>query len=191
MQLHKIKVSTTMNVLEDNLKYLKDFKQFNKQLKEDTLSVGDQQHKTTNVKAYMTHWQMADKFDSYARLLKLISIEKIPKYDDSYPIQEGRSGRKNIYCNDMWGVVYNKGEETLKHSHMNMFSFTYYIEAPKNCAPLIFSSPGKLTIQPKTGDLFIWRGDYEHYVPKQKINKPRIIIAGNLDYQNKPIAKII
>ena len=32
MQIHKIKVSSTMNILEDNLSYLDDFKDLNKQL---------------------------------------------------------------------------------------------------------------------------------------------------------------
>ena len=58
MQIHKIKVSTTMNIFEDNLSYLEDFDKFNKQLEKDTLSTGDIQNHTTNAKAYMTHWQI-------------------------------------------------------------------------------------------------------------------------------------
>tara|TARA_R100000149_G_C5874693_1_gene138452 strand:+ start:1786 stop:2352 length:567 start_codon:yes stop_codon:yes gene_type:complete len=188
MQIHKIKVSTTMNILQDNLKYLEDFKDFNEQLKKDTLSTGDIQNHTTNVKAYMTHWQMADKFDSYARLLKIICLEKLPKYDEFDPVQ---GGDNNFYCNDMWGLVYKKGQETKKHRHLNMFSFTYYVEAPKDCAPIIFSDPGYFEVKPKTGTLLIWRGEYEHYVPKQNTNKLRIAIAGNIDYQNKPVARTL
>jgi|TARA_R100000030_G_scaffold81068_2_gene63820 hypothetical protein len=188
MQIHKIKVSTTMNVLEDNLSYLDDFKDFNKQLEKDTLSTGDVQNHTTNVKAYMTHWQMADKFDSYARLLKIICLEKLPKYDEFDPIQ---GGHINFCCNDMWGIVYKKGQETKKHSHLNMFSFTYYVKTSKDSAPIIFSNPGHLKIKPKTGTLLIWRGEYEHYVPKQTTNRPRIVIAGNIDNENKPVARTL
>lgn len=188
MQIHKIKVSTTMNILQDNLNYLNDFKQFNKQLEKDTLSTGDIQKHTTNVKAYMTHWQMADKFDSYAKLLKIICLEKLPKYDCSYPVQ---GGKNNFYCNEMWGLIYKKGHETKKHTHINMFSFTYYVKTSEDCSPIIFSNPGYFKIKPKTGTLLIWKGEYEHYVPKQIINKPRIVIAGNIDYQNKPIARTI
>lgn len=178
MKIHKKNVSTIMNIFEDNLNYLEDFKEFNKQLEKDTKSTGDVQRRSTNAKAYMTHWQMANKFNSYNKLLKIICTEKIPKYQDIKLIQ---NGEVFFSCKDMWGVIYKKNDETKKHRHLSIFSFTYYVKASENCAPIIFSDPGYLEIQPKTGTLLIWKGEYEHYVPKQKTNSPRIVISGNIN----------
>ena len=48
---------------------------------------------------------------------------------------------------------------------------------------IIFTSPGKIELKPSTGKLLLWDGRYNHMVPKHKSDNPRIIVAGNLNWQ--------
>ena len=182
-KLHQLKIQSTMDIYEDNLDYLINFEEFNERLKRDILSVGDKQNKETNVKADMTYWQMHNKFNSFKQLLTIIAKEKV---DHLRPLGLVQGGRVNLYCQDMWGAVYKKGDWTKEHSHVGAtFSFTYYVEAPKNCSPIVFTHPGLMQIQPKKGTLLIWDANYKHLVPKQEIDEPRIMIAGNINYHSQ------
>lgn len=181
--LHKLKIDSSMDVFEDNLDYLINFDEFNERLKRDILSVGDKQNHETNVKADMTYWQMHTKFNSFKQLLTIVAKEKI---DGLRPLGLVQGGKVNLYCQDMWGAVYKKGDWTKEHNHVGAtFSFTYYVEAPEGSAPLVFTKPGLMQIVPKKGTLLIWDANYTHMVPEQKIDKPRIMIAGNINYHSQ------
>tara|TARA_R110000751_G_scaffold286897_1_gene391471 strand:- start:1141 stop:1731 length:591 start_codon:yes stop_codon:yes gene_type:complete len=187
MQIHKVNVKTTMDIYEDNLNYLNDFKNFNNKLKKDTLENGDIQKHKTNVKATMTTWGMMSSYESYQELLKII-VSKIPLYQD---IGTVKGDYPSFVCGNMWGAVYQKKQFTNEHAHTGVFSFTYYVKAEKNCAPLIFTKPGYKKFQPTTGSLFIWKSDYYHKVPPGKNNDLRIVIAGNLDYFFGKVDKVL
>jgi hypothetical protein len=181
--LHQLKIQSTMNIYEDNLDYLINFKEFNERLKRDILSVGDKQNKETNVKADMTYWQMHNKFNSFKELLLIIAKEKIDNLQSLKLIQ---GGKISLHCQDMWGAVYNKGDFTKEHNHIgSTFSFTYYVEVPQGSAPIVFTKPGMMQITPKKGTLLIWDSNYLHMVPEQQIDKPRIVIAGNINYYSQ------
>ena len=104
MQIHKVNVKTTMDIYEDNLNYLNDFKNFNNKLKKDTLENGDIQKHKTNVKATMTTWGMMSSYESYQELLKII-VSKIPLYQD---IGTVKGDYPSFVCGNMWGAVYQK-----------------------------------------------------------------------------------
>lgn len=178
MKIHKVKVNDTMRIFQDNLLKLSGFKKLNERLKKDTLKVGDTQNHSTNVKASMTPWQMVNNHKSYQELLRIV-ISKLTFYKNVKLINKDYV---DFSCDSMWGAVYEKGHFTQSHNHPSVFSFTYYVKAEKRCAPLIFTKPGHKKFQPKTGDLYIWKSDYFHEVPPQKINTQRIVIAGNLSY---------
>jgi len=173
-----------MSIFEDNLLKLSKFKNLNERLKKDTLKAGDVQNHLTNVKASMTDWQMVKNCKSYQKLLKIV-ISKLPFYTD---IRIINSQYVDFSCDNMWGAVYDKGHFTQSHNHPSVFSFTYYAKAEKKCAPLIFTKPGYKKLQPKTGDLYIWKSSYFHEVPSHTSNTQRIVIAGNLSYYfGKPV----
>ena len=167
-----------MTIFQDNLLKLSSFKKLNERLKKDTLKAGDVQKHSTNVKASMTPWQMVNNHKSYQELLKVV-ISKLPFYTNVKIIN---SNHVDFSCDSMWGAVYEKGHFTQSHNHPAVFSFTYYVQAEKKCAPLIFTEPGYKKLQPKTGDLYIWRSSYFHEVPPHTSNTQRIVIAGNLSY---------
>jgi hypothetical protein len=185
MQLHKTKVNTTMTIMETNLSNHPSFKQLNNRLIKDTIEAGDAQRKTTNVKAAMTPWRMVTTHESYQDLLKII-IPKIPFLENIKAVQ---GGYPPFVCGEMWGAIYRKGQYTNEHQHNSIFSFTYYAKAEEGCAPLVFTKPGYRAFQPKTGSLFIWKGDYRHLVPPEETNHLRIVIAGNLGFHYGEIKK--
>jgi hypothetical protein len=187
MQIHKVKVNTTMDIYEDNLNYLSYFNELNNRLIKDTLEAGDVQNNTTNVKAAMTHWRMVTTHESYQDLIKII----IPKLTLCEDIKAVQGGYPSFACGEMWGAVYKKGQYTDEHKHNSAFSFTYYAKAEKGCAPLIFTKPGFKKFQPETGSLLFWRGDYHHLVPPEETDNLRIVIAGNVGYHYGETTKIL
>jgi len=178
-KIHRLNIQTTMNVYEDNLQYLVNWEWLNNQLRHDILIEGDKQNKETNVKADMTLWKMHSKYKSFETLLKLIVNEKLEQYDTLSLVQDGKVA---VYCQDMWGAVYRKGDYTKAHSHKGaLYAFTYYVDAPEGGSPLVFTEPGLMKIDPKPGTLLIWHADYQHMVPEHQVDEPRIMIAGNLN----------
>jgi hypothetical protein len=178
--VHKLKIKSTMDIYQDNLSYLWNFNDFNKRLENDIKDCGDKQNKKTNVKGYMTYWQMHTKYDSFKNLLVMIVKEHLENYK-RLTLVGGDTVR--IYCPSMWGNIYNKGDHTQEHDHTgSRFSFTYYVKCDENSSPIVFSHPGFMQIKPKTGDLLIWDSDYKHMVPEQLTDSERVVIAGNLNY---------
>ena len=177
-QIHKLNIQTTMNIYQDNLSYLWNFDKLNEKLERDILDVGDKQDRTTNVKGDMTYWHMHTRYDSFKSLLKIVVRDHLENYKNLGLVNEGKVA---IVCTSMWGAVYKKGDHTKEHAHTgSRFSFTYYVKAESDCAPIVFTEPGSLQIRPKTGDLLIWNSEYRHMVPETNSNTKRIAIAGNL-----------
>jgi hypothetical protein len=178
-KVHKLNIQTTMNVFEDNLDYLINFEDWNGRLKEAILKEGDKQNRETNVQADMTSWKMHSDNKSFQALLRIIVNEKLDKFDELGLVQDGKVA---VYCQDMWGAVYKKGDYTKEHSHKGaLYAFTYYVQVPEGSSPLVFTNPGLMQIQPRTGTLLIWHADYKHMVPEQQVDGERIMIAGNLN----------
>ena len=181
MKIHSVSFDAEMRILEFDLKTLRNFEKINNDLEKDILSRGDEQNKNTNVKAIMTSWQMADQYKSFQDLLKLIVKHILPKYE-SLEIVSG--GFAQIIATGMWGAIYKKGDHTIEHNHIgSQYSFVYYVKSDDDAAPIIFTSPGKIELKPSTGKLLLWDGRYNHMLPKHKSDNPRIIVAGNLNWQ--------
>lgn len=88
----------------------------------------------------------------------------------------------NLKCNSCWGVIYNKGDYILPHSHSTeaSYSFVYYLNAPKGSSPLIFSKFNYEVI-PEFGKLVIFDSRLFHEVPKNK-SENRACLVGNFSY---------
>lgn len=88
----------------------------------------------------------------------------------------------NLKCSTCWGVIYNKGDYILSHSHSTeaTFSFVYYLNAPKGSSPLIFSKSNYKVI-PEFGKLVIFDSRLFHEVPENK-SENRACLVGNFSY---------
>tara|TARA_R110000751_G_scaffold149278_2_gene254185 strand:+ start:2442 stop:3002 length:561 start_codon:yes stop_codon:yes gene_type:complete len=179
MKIHKIPIQSEMRVYEDNLNYLPDFKTFNQELKKEILKCGDQQKQQTAVVGTMTYWDMQNRSENFRKLLKIVG-DKLYKLIDLRTSE----GFVQLVCMDMWGVIHRKGEWTKHHTHLgNQYSFAYYIQAPKDCSPIVYSTPGSLEVHPTNGTLLLWESSYTHHTYKNKTKELRVMISGNLGWK--------
>jgi hypothetical protein len=78
---------------------------------------------------------------------------------------------------DCWGAIYEESDYTIPHSHFpSDFSAVVYLEAEKNCAPIIFAN--KLVVQPKPRMLLMFPGMLLHSVPKTQ--GQRVVLVMNM-----------
>jgi len=89
--------------------------------------------------------------------------------------------RSPLICFEMWGVIYEDETEIEIHSHPDaLYSTSYYVNAPKGSAPLIFKE-SNYKIKAQGGKLIVFDGRLDHYVPKSKKikDKKRCVIVCN------------
>jgi uncharacterized protein (TIGR02466 family) len=113
-----------------------------------------------------------------------------------------RISRESHYISGMWGNLSTGNHIHHKHIHPNsILSGVFYVKAPDNCGPLVFSDPrpafeimqpdytsrdmynaGKVTMQPKQGQLLFWQSGLPHAVQRSTSDKkvPRISVAFNI-----------
>ena len=89
--------------------------------------------------------------------------------------------RSPLICFEMWGIIYEDETEIEIHSHPDaLYSTSYYVNAPKGSAPLIFKE-SNYKIKAQEGKLIVFDGRLDHYVPKSKKikYKKRCVIVCN------------
>tara|TARA_B100000287_G_scaffold349756_1_gene338408 strand:+ start:942 stop:1472 length:531 start_codon:yes stop_codon:yes gene_type:complete len=87
----------------------------------------------------------------------------------------------DLTCVELWGVLYNKGDYIERHQHYpSLFSFVYFVNAPKGSSPLVFHNSGH-KIKAETGKVVIFESRLIHKVPPNK-STGRCIISGNFIY---------
>jgi len=148
---------------------------------DEILSQGDRIGSKSNVKAPMTEWNMCLHSQEFGKLGKLIVKEGVIPFLGSNYMNLDDIKKQTYAINDMWGAEYRgNGEDfTQSHDHRASFcSFSYYIQTPKGCPPLIFDQLN-IAIDPTPGMLVCFKGDNKHSVPKAKHEGSRIMIAGN------------
>ena len=159
--------STTRSIKARNLKEFD-----NDRLAEIILSKGDVQNKKTNVKANMTDWRLDTEHEEVSNLANKV-IELASDMRKSY-------SDIKYYTRSCWGAVYTKGDYTDAHAHYPcLYSWCYYVKAPKGSSPLIFTE-ANIEFTPTEGDLIIFSSLANHKVPPCDIEKQRIMIAGNI-----------
>lgn len=142
-------------------------------LVEEIKKSGDKQDHKTNVKAYMTDWNMSGKpgFDKFEEHVIAITKFLSKKYY-----------RREIQprISDMWGMIYNKGNYAITHDHWPaLWSGVYYIKAPKNSGDLLFPQL-KQKITPTDGMLVIFDGATRHGVGESFSDDERIAVSFNV-----------
>ncbi len=90
-------------------------------------------------------------------------------------------GAVDLKCVELWGVLYKEGDYITEHNHSpSLYSFSYYVNAPKGSSPLVFVTSGR-KIKPEAGKVVIFESRLKHKVLPNKVNG-RCIISGNFIY---------
>ena len=135
------------------------------------LEIGDQQNRSTNVKADMTEWQSF--FPDWKELSRdIVSnhlIELVGNIEATWIVHS------------LWGVNYRKGDYTIFHDHSpSTFSFCYYVKVDKGSSPLVFSDIDYKYF-PAESNLIIFPSHLKHGVPSHLSDGERIVISGNIN----------
>jgi hypothetical protein len=127
----------------------------------------------SNVKAhYVTGWMSHKENSKYQPLIDLV-INAVKFISKGFFNQE-----IDFYCFNCWGIIYNPGDYTIRHSHYpSDFAVAVYLEIEDGAAPIIFNE--KLTIYPKSNTMVIFPASLHHEVPKT--NARRMVVSMNID----------
>ena len=127
----------------------------------------DYNYKPPNIHAQFTGWHLDSKESN--TLLQWVS--NLITHDFLWSAY-------TLKCVELWGVLYKKGDYITSHNHTpSLFSFVYYVNAPKGSSPLVFVTSGR-KIKPAAGKVVIFESRLNHAVPKTK-STDRCIISGN------------
>ena len=157
-----------------------DEPKINKDIKKIIDKYGDRQNHKTNVKAQMTEWKMWHEpgFKQLANIVLDISRKiSVAKYNR--PI--------NSMLDNLWGMKYKSEEVAVAHDHWPaIWSFVYYLNAPKDAPGLFFpemgEQGGERKIEP--GLLIFFEGHIKHAVRPAKFKGYRYVVSGNIKENN-------
>ena len=162
---------------------------FTKTIKENILESGDALQERTAAKCLMTKWNMHDAYLTF----RMVGEEAI-EVANLWPLAkrtkpDGSPDDIPLYIKESWGLVYGKGHTCEEHNHWpSLWSYTYCVEACKECAPLIFNDSNDrddegtpFHIFPETGQLIVFPAWINHMVSKQECEHQRVMVAGNLN----------
>ena len=150
--------------------------EMDKQIKKVIDKYGDRQNHKTNVKAQMTEWRMLHE-PGFKKLAGIV-------LDISKQISEAKYNRPiNPMLDNLWGMKYKSEETAMSHDHWPaIWSFAYYINAPKNAPGLFFpdmgEQGGERRIEP--GLLIFFEGHIKHAVRPAKFKGYRYVVSGNI-----------
>ena len=158
----------------------------------EIIEQGDRIKSKSNVKAPMTEWNMCLHSQEFQKLGACIIRNGVIPYLGDRFMNLDDIKKQTYILNDMWGAEYrgNGDDFTQSHDHRASFcSFSYYLQTPKGCPPLIFDELD-IAIDPTPGMLVCFRGDNKHSVPRAKHEGSRIMIAGNTTIANQEQAMV-
>ena len=147
-----------------------------KQIKKIIDGQGDRQNNKSNVQAQMTEWVMQDEpgFKKLADIVKTMAIECSLKQYNRRIIPE---------ISDMWGMKYKSNDYTFTHDHWPaLWSFAYYLNAPKDAPGLFFPQMGEQGGERKLepGLLIMFQGHIQHAVRKVIYRGYRYVVSANV-----------
>ncbi len=147
-----------------------------KQIKKIIDGQGDRQNNKSNVQAQMTEWIMQDQpgFKQLANIVLNMARECSLK-------QFNRKIKPEI--SDMWGMKYKSNDYTFAHDHWPaLWSFAYYLNAPKDAPGLFFPQMGEQGGERKLepGLLIMFPGHIQHAVRKVIYKGYRYVVSANV-----------
>ena len=87
---------------------------------------------------------------------------------------------KETFILNSWYAIYDYDNHALVHNHGDIYaSFVYYVKTPEGSSPIVFPDENE-TVEAKEGNILIFPGHVNHYVPKNKCDG-RVIVAGNIN----------
>tara|TARA_Y100000022_G_scaffold5127_1_gene4203 strand:- start:45 stop:566 length:522 start_codon:yes stop_codon:yes gene_type:complete len=133
----------------------------------------DVQNRRTSLQSKMTSWNTeVREFKIIIDLVSQLLHRDFLKFES-----------EKVKCSEVWGALYGKEDHATIHNHEpSYFSFVYYVNVPKNSAPLVFVNSG-YKVKPYSGKLIIFDSKLYHKVPKNR-SENRSLIAGNFVYEN-------
>ncbi len=143
-----------------------DYEKLNSNLLKESEGVIYDWSDITYVRGKMSEWHICGK---YIDVIKEWAKTLTPSVKGMFP-----------RIIDAWYARYDYGNHALVHNHGDIYaSFVYYIKTPEGSSPIIFPDENE-TVEAKEGNLLIFPGHINHYVPENKC-EGRVIIAGNID----------
>jgi len=153
-----------------------DDPKMDKQIKKIIDKQGDKQGHKTNVKAQMTEWRMHNELGF--KKLGGIAIDIATK------VSKNKYNKDvNLRLNDLWGMKYKSDDTTIAHDHWPaIWSFAYYLNAPKDAPGLFFPEMGEQGGERKLekGLFIMFEGHIKHAVRQTKFKGYRYVVSGNL-----------
>ena len=152
----------------------------NQQLEKDIRDAG-YGSKLTTAKCYRTRWDMQKTSDAFA-LLGQGAISVAKRFYTNECDENGNPKDYDLRVSESWGLIYRIYNSTGVHQHWpSLWSYTYCVSGCKNCSPLVFPTVvGDNKIYPEAGQLILFPGWVNHEVPEQKCDHERIMVAGNI-----------
>jgi len=145
----------------------------NAKIIEEIRNSGDKQDYKTNVKAYMTDWQMKDKpgFDLLEK--KIIQVA-------TFLSKQYYNKTIKLRVDNLWGMIYKKGDHAIVHDHWPaLYSGVYYIKAPKGGGDITFPQL-KQKVTPKDNMMILFDGHTRHGVTENLSDEERIAVSFNV-----------
>ena len=108
--------------------------------------------------------------------------DKFAYYTNSLYNSDIRSNTKKFKIDSYWFLNYPLNSWIRPHNHFpHALSFTYYISAPQNSAPLILDHKEYFV---KEGQLLVFPSYLMHWVPPAKV-EGRTLISGDIVYLSR------
>ena len=143
-----------------------DYKKLNSNLLKESEGVIYDWSDITYVRGKMSEWHIGGKY-----------IDVIKEWAKTLtPPVKGMIPR----IIDAWYARYDYGNHALVHNHGDIYaSFVYYVKTPEGSSPIIFPDENE-TVEAREGNILIFPGHVNHYVPKNKCDG-RVVVAGNIN----------
>ena len=136
----------------------------------EILNLGDEQNRSTNVKADCTSFHTHRYSNTFKYLTNYLNV-LYPKHS----------------VEELWGCTYRQGDFAKTHNHSGFdLAFVWFVDTCSFCSPLVFPDtehlwlPPLASIKPLTGNLHVFRGRDIHYVPPHTCPHDRMVISGNM-----------
>tara|TARA_R110000744_G_scaffold311494_2_gene419001 strand:+ start:365 stop:919 length:555 start_codon:yes stop_codon:yes gene_type:complete len=125
-------------------------------------------HKPRQITAKMTGWHITSR-----------EIEQVISWASSLIIRDFEKANGHLLkCSEVWGIVFNKGDSIEGHTHVpSVYSFVYYVDAPKGSSSLVFETSGH-RIEAEKGKMIIFDSRLTHKVTPNS-SKNRCALSGN------------
>ena len=122
------------------------------------------------------------KLFDWIECITIDAAEELALFTNSLYNHKSRENTKKFKIDTYWGLTYPINSWIEPHNHFpHALSFTYYVNAPQESAPLIINDQKHWI---KEGQLVIFPSLYTHWVPPAIVNG-RTSISGDIVYLSR------